>query len=94
MSGVTIGDGSVIAAGAIVTHDVEPYSIVAGVPAKHIKWRFDDAIRKRLFALRWHEFTPELLKEIDIGDLEQAISVMEAWPESFRTHKVIDYMST
>lgn len=40
MDGVTIGNGAVIAAGAIVTKDVEPYSIVGGVPAKHIKYRF------------------------------------------------------
>jgi acetyltransferase-like isoleucine patch superfamily enzyme len=39
MSGVTIGDGCVIAAGAVVTDDVEPYSIVGGVPAKLIKSR-------------------------------------------------------
>lgn len=41
MRGVNIGDGAIIAAGAIVTKDVEPYSIVAGNPAKHIKYRFD-----------------------------------------------------
>lgn len=39
MSGVTIGDGAVIGAGAIVCHDVEPYSVYAGVPAKKIKQR-------------------------------------------------------
>lgn len=39
---ITIGEGSIIAAGAIVTKDVEPYSIVAGVPAKLIKYRFDE----------------------------------------------------
>ena len=39
---LTIGEGSIIAAGAIVTKDVEPYSIVAGIPAKKIKDRFDD----------------------------------------------------
>jgi len=42
MAGVSIGRGSIIAAGSIVTNDVAPYSIVAGVPAKVIKSRFDD----------------------------------------------------
>ncbi len=42
VGGVTIGRGSVIAAGAVVTKNVEPYSIVGGVPAKHIKYRFDE----------------------------------------------------
>ncbi|WP_448701373.1 acyltransferase [Mucilaginibacter sp. AW1-3] len=41
MSGITIKTGSIIAAGAVVTHDVEPYSIYAGVPAKKIKDRFN-----------------------------------------------------
>ncbi len=43
MSGVKIGRGSVIAAGSVVTKDVEPYSIYAGVPAKKIKSRFENA---------------------------------------------------
>lgn len=42
MGGVNIGDGAVIAAGAIVTHDVEPYAIVAGVPAKKVDQRFSN----------------------------------------------------
>ena len=47
LGGVTIGRGSIIAAGAVVTKDVEPYSIVGGVPAKLIRYRFDkDTIRK------------------------------------------------
>jgi chloramphenicol O-acetyltransferase type B len=41
MSGITIGTGSIIAAGSVVTHDVEPYSIYAGIPAKKIKDRFN-----------------------------------------------------
>jgi acetyltransferase-like isoleucine patch superfamily enzyme len=42
LKGVRIGTGSVVAAGAIVTKDVEPYSIVVGVPAKKIKMRFSE----------------------------------------------------
>ena len=45
LSGVTIGDGAVIAARAVVSKNVEPYSIVAGNPAKHIKYRFDEDTR-------------------------------------------------
>lgn len=40
LSGITVGRGAVVAAGSVVTHDVEPYSIVAGNPARHVKWRF------------------------------------------------------
>ena len=43
MSGVTIGHGAIVAPRAVVLHDVQPYEIVAGNPAKHLKWRFDEA---------------------------------------------------
>ncbi|AEE16254.1 CatB-related O-acetyltransferase [Treponema brennaborense] len=47
-SGVHIGQGAVIAAGAVVTKDVEPYAIVAGNPAKLIRYRFNENLRKKL----------------------------------------------
>lgn len=53
MEGVKIGDGAVVAAGAVVTKDVEPYSIVGGVPAKHIKYRFTEEQIAKLLKLSW-----------------------------------------
>ena len=53
LSGVTIGDGAVIAAGAVVTKDVEPYSIVGGVPAKEIKKRFSKEEIEKLLSIQW-----------------------------------------
>lgn len=47
LKGVTIGRGAVVAAGAVVTADIPPYAIVGGVPAKVIKYRFDNAERER-----------------------------------------------
>lgn len=55
MEGVTIHDGAVIAAGAIVTKDVPPYAIVGGVPAKVIKYRFDEETIQKLMDLKWWE---------------------------------------
>lgn len=53
LGGITIGDGAIIAAGAVVTKDVEPYSIVGGVPAKLIRYRFSSATIQRLLKDKW-----------------------------------------
>ena len=46
LSGLTIGQGAVIAAGSVVTKDVTPYSVVAGVPARVIKYHFGEVWRR------------------------------------------------
>jgi len=63
LSRVSIGDGAVIGAGAVVTKDVEPYEIVAGVPARHIKWRFPEHIRNQLLEIKWWNWSEEKIKK-------------------------------
>ena len=59
LDGVNIGNGAIVAAGAIVNKDVEAYSIVGGVPAKFIKFRFDEKTRLILEKSEWWDFSEE-----------------------------------
>jgi acetyltransferase-like isoleucine patch superfamily enzyme len=51
--GVTVGDGAVIGAGSIVTRDLEPYGVYAGVPARLLRFRFDETVVERLLQIKW-----------------------------------------
>jgi chloramphenicol O-acetyltransferase type B len=62
LSGVTVGDGAVVAAGAVVASDVPPYAIVAGNPAKLIRYRFPPVDVENLLKLRWWEWNIEKIK--------------------------------
>ncbi len=62
LPGVTIGDGAVVAAGAVVTKDVAAYTIVAGVPARMIKRRFEPQAAERLQRLAWWTWTDARIK--------------------------------
>jgi serine acetyltransferase len=58
-----VGNGAVIATGAVVTKDVAPYSVVAGVPAKKIKMRFDDQLIERIEKSGWWDWDHETIME-------------------------------
>ncbi|MCI6767835.1 MULTISPECIES: DapH/DapD/GlmU-related protein [Porcincola] len=63
MSGVHIGQGAVVAAGAVVTKDVPPYAIVGGVPAKIIKYRFSPEVIEQLLKLDYSKLTDDMIRE-------------------------------
>lgn len=76
MRGVTIGDGSVIAARSVVTKDVPPYAIVAGVPARVIKYRFEPEIIEELLRLGWWKYGLSALAGVDFTDIHQAVAMI------------------
>lgn len=75
--GVTIGDGAIIGAHSVVTHDVAPFSIVAGNPARPIRQRFDDAMVERLAALRWWDYAILDFAGWDVRDVAGAAGALE-----------------
>ena len=71
---MTIGDGAIIGSRVVVTKNVPPYTIAAGVPAKRIRKRFDDATAEKLKNLRWWDWDEEKIRHnisaIQAGDMD------------------------
>jgi chloramphenicol O-acetyltransferase type B len=64
LSGVTIGHGAVIASGAVVSRNVEPYAVMAGNPARNVRWRFDESTRLALLESSWWEWPEDEIRQI------------------------------
>ena len=78
MAGVHIGDGAIIAARAVVTKDVPPYTIVGGTPAKEIRKRFDTEVIQQLLKLKWWDWSTNKIRQclphITEGKLDELLA--------------------
>ena len=79
MDGVTVGTGAVVGAAAVVTKDVPPYAIVAGVPAKVLRYRFTPETVNRLLESRWWDYPFDfILNELDFEDVQRSLDILES----------------
>ncbi len=62
LPGISIGDGAVVGAGAVVTKDVDPYQVVVGNPARHLRWRFQKDVRDKLSSIQWWKWSDDKIK--------------------------------
>ncbi|MFD1259215.1 CatB-related O-acetyltransferase [Entomomonas asaccharolytica] len=83
LENVTIGTGAIVATGAVVTKDVPPYAIVAGNPAKIVKYRHTEEICKELLASQWWEYPVALLKTLPLNNPEAFLTSIK----TLATHK-------
>ena len=77
MDGVTIGDGAIIGAGAVVTRDIPPYAIALGIPARVVKYRFDENTIARLLKTRWWDRPPEVIRQLPMGNIPASLEILE-----------------
>ena len=78
MDGINIGDGAVLGSCAVVTHDVPPYAVVGGVPAKVIKYRFPQEIIDKLEELKWWDYPEDFIVRLPFDDINACIEKLEA----------------
>ncbi len=75
--GVTIGDGAIVGACSVVVKDVPPYAIVAGTPARIIRYRFDEQTIKDLLVVKWWDLDDEVIQKIPFENINEAVKFLK-----------------
>lgn len=75
-SGVRVGNGAIIGAGAVVTHDVPDYAVVAGVPARVIRYRFSPEVIKKLLQSQWWNLPHEQIRKLPFNNINACIEIL------------------
>ena len=78
LEGVTVGTGAIIATKAVVAHDVPPYAVVAGVPAKVVKYRHEPQVIEELISSQWWDRNIETLQALPLNDPKSALPILLA----------------
>jgi acetyltransferase-like isoleucine patch superfamily enzyme len=86
LEGVVVGTGAVIATRAVVAHDVPPYAIVAGIPAKVVKYRHSPELIAELLASRWWECDFDVLKTLALNDPQATLAQLAALDQQSRAN--------
>ncbi len=94
LSGVTIGDGAVIGAGTVVSHDVPAYAVVVGDPARIVKYRFEPEQIKQLLQIKWWNWSYKKIRQQKslLIDVEEKISKIIESKETFSFKNRISLM--
>lgn len=91
MAGINVGHGAVIGRNAIVTKDVEPYQIVAGNPARPIRFRFDEGQRQALLSSEWWNLDYAALRQLPFDDVDRFLTAVASvsQPAQFKSLRVL-----
>lgn len=92
--GVSIGTGAVVAARSVVTRDVPPYAIVAGVPARVVRFRFHEPLREQLLHSRWWTTPPAVLHSLPLDEPERFCAALAATNDGPATYSIVAIASS
>ncbi len=84
LKGVHISTGTVVGAGAVCTHDTPPYSIVAGVPARVIKYRFNEELIQKILNSKWWDLPKAIVEKLPVENVEECCKIASRYLKNMK----------